>query len=132
LATCVRARSARFPPHTSRPSALAVDMDDPISGLVIPPTCFTCGMPVSNKVATFTFLVHTGVAAEEAFRRLGVRHDCCRRMLFCAPLDPRYRPKPPAQGHFVTVHHLSKLEAAPFTLWADGRTDPAPEPPATV
>jgi DNA-directed RNA polymerase subunit N (RpoN/RPB10) len=101
-------------------------MDDPILGLIIPPACFTCGMPVSNKVASFTMMTHSGVPAEEAFRRLGVRYDCCRRMLSSAPLEPRYKPKPPPEGHFVAVQHLSKLEAAPFTLRADGKTDPAP------
>ncbi|KAJ1492907.1 8 kDa subunit-domain-containing protein [Baffinella frigidus] len=49
--------------------------------IIIPVRCFTCGKVIGNKWIKYLELLHGGDDESEAFKALGLKRYCCRRML---------------------------------------------------
>lgn len=97
-----------------------------VSMRLMPLLCFNCGMPVNNRQQTFDALLAEGYKPVEIFEKLGVTSMCCRAVLSTAPDDTRLKRVLPKPTSFVQIHHASKLQTAPYTLYANGHTDPVP------
>ncbi|MHA2038435.1 MAG: DNA-directed RNA polymerase subunit N [Promethearchaeota archaeon] len=50
--------------------------------MIIPIRCFTCSKVVANKWIPYENMINEGVEPKEALDRLGLKRQCCRRMLF--------------------------------------------------
>lgn len=94
-----------------------------VSRRLVPVVCFNCGMPVNNKQQTYDERVRAGDAPEAIFEALDVRRSCCRIVLSRSAEDSRLDRPLPQRETFVHVHYASRLDAAPFTVRADGSTD---------
>jgi DNA-directed RNA polymerase subunit N (RpoN/RPB10) len=87
----------------------------------VPPRCFNCGMVLNNKVTTFHTMLDGGEDMTELHASLS---DCCRMMLRTACVEPRLIRQLPNPQSFAAVTEVSKLEAEPQTLRANGSTEP--------
>lgn len=95
---------------------------------LIPPVCFSCGMPLNNRQQTFdTALMEPDVTKKEIFERLCLLRDCCRiTMAFSADDTRLHRNVSPPNSTFVAIHRASRLESAVYTVKADGTADLVP------
>ena len=90
----------------------------------MPLLCFNCGMPVGNKLQTYDVLLARGTPPKDIFNALGIQSMCCRQMIFTAPEETRLKRVLPKTTSFVQIHYASRLMAAPYTVYADGKTEP--------
>lgn len=86
-----------------------------------PPRCFNCGRVINNKVITFHTMKEKGEDMTEFNKSL---RDCCRVILLTSCVEPRLRRRLPNPQTFAVVTEISKLEAEPQTLRANGTTEP--------
>lgn len=93
---------------------------------LMPLLCFNCGMPGNNKLQTYDCLLASGMAPKEIFESLGIQSMCCRQMIFTAPEETRLKRELPKTTSFVQIQYASRLQAAPYTVYADGKTEPVP------
>ena len=93
---------------------------------LMPLLCINCGMPVNNKLLTYDAMLASGIAPKDIFEALDVKSMCCRQMLFTAPEETRLKRVLPRSTSFVQIHYASRILAAPYTVHADGHTEPVP------
>jgi DNA-directed RNA polymerase subunit N (RpoN/RPB10) len=94
--------------------------------VVLPPCCLHCGMPLNNKLMTYTGMLQRGVPAGAAMDALDVKRLCCRTDLMTAAEDTRLNRVLPEKPTFVDVKYHQTEGGQPMVMPADGHTEDAP------
>ena len=101
----------------------AENMDAKPSYRFVPIRCFTCGMPIANKLQTFD-----GAECEpaESFRRLAVERRCCRAVLLTSAEDTQQVTRLDAStlrpAYVANMQFSTSLNCPEYRLSADGST----------